>query len=75
MDTLLDILSCGHVDAAVYDGLPHYLGTTLRDLLKFRIICVERMEADDVVMYRRLLQLDPPADHGKARAERLEVAA
>ncbi len=54
-DTHLDIRTCGHVDAAVYDGLPHYLAVTLGDLLKLLIVSIERMEADDVAMYRRLL--------------------
>ncbi len=70
---ILDICRTGNVDAAVYDGRPHYLAITLADLLKLRIVCVERMETGDVEMYRRMLNLDPPADHGQA--ERLEVAA
>jgi hypothetical protein len=59
---VLDILPCGHVDAAVYDGRPHYVGITVGDLLKLRIVCVEHLEADDVAMYRRWLQLDPPPE-------------
>ncbi len=72
---ILDICRSGHVDAAVYDGRPHYVAVTLGDLLKLRIVSVERMEADDVAMYRRTMQLDLPADHGQVRADRLEAAA
>jgi hypothetical protein len=43
--------------------------------LKLRIVSVERMEADDVTMYRWMLNLNPPGDHGQAREDRLEVAA
>lgn len=69
---VLDIHSSGHVDAAVYDGRPHYLAITLGDLLALRIVCVERMEPHDVAMYRRMLDFDGSAS---GRVERLEVAA
>jgi len=37
-----------------------YLGITLGDLLLLRIVCVERMEAEDVAMYWRMLDIDGP---------------
>jgi hypothetical protein len=72
---ILDICCNGHVDAAVYDGRPHYVAITLGDLLKLRIVCVERMESDDVAMYCRMLKRDLPAHYERVEADRLEVAA
>ncbi len=37
-----------------------YLGITLGDLLLLRIVCVERMEAEDVAMFWRMLDFDGP---------------
>lgn len=66
---ILDIRSCGRVDAAAYLGRPYYLKINLGDLLKLRVIRVERMEEADLAMYRSWVRMDEPA------VERLEVAA
>jgi hypothetical protein len=68
---ILDIRPCGHVDAAAYRGRPYYLGINLGDLLKLRVVRVERMDEANLAMYRSWVKMDEPS----AECERLEVAA
>jgi len=66
---ILDIRPCGHVDAAAYLGRPYHLGINLGDLLKLRVVRVERMVEENLTMYRSWVKMDEPG------SKRLEVAA
>ncbi len=66
---ILEIHPCGHVDAAAYLGRPYYLGINLGDLLKLRVVRVERMGEANLAMYRSWVKMDEPV------IDRLEVAA
>lgn len=54
--SILDIWSCGHVTAMVYDGQPHHLDTTLADLERVRVVKLEfRMGPEEIEMYMSIL--------------------
>ncbi|KQV34445.1 MULTISPECIES: hypothetical protein [unclassified Rhizobium] len=57
--TILGTRPCGFVDAMTYDGRAHYIGITLEEISALRVIRVERMDQEDVDMYRRQLGLAP----------------
>ena len=50
----------------VWDGLPHYIATTVDNLARLRIIRVERMGQQDIEDYSRWMRMD---------AGHIEVAA
>lgn len=56
--TILGVEPDGHIDAMAYDGRAHYLAVKISDLARLRVIHVDRLDLEDVAMYRRELGLD-----------------
>ncbi|PLU03831.1 hypothetical protein [Sinorhizobium medicae] len=46
-----------HLDAALYNGMPHYFQIGREELAAMRIVRVEQMCESDVAMYRNMLGL------------------